>query len=190
MTQPKLIGIGGTNASGKDSLAQYLVDEYGYLFVSISDMIREVAMQQEGNILRPTLFAVANKLRAEKGAGIFVELAVEKFKKSGNATGLITSSIRTRGEIESLKSSGAILLFIDADQKLRYDRITSRQRADDAITFDEFAKQEQAEWHQSDNPAEFSIRSVKEAADYSFMNAGDIDAFYNDVAEKLGLNKT
>ena len=90
-----LIGIGGTNASGKDTLAQYLVLSHGYLFVSTSDMIREVAMEQEGNILRPTLVEVSNRMRANRGAGVLVDLCIEKFNKSGNETGLVASSIRT-----------------------------------------------------------------------------------------------
>jgi len=32
----KIIGIGGTNGSGKDTLSQILADDYGWLFVSAS----------------------------------------------------------------------------------------------------------------------------------------------------------
>lgn len=189
MNQPQIIGIGGTNASGKDTLAHYLAETYGYLFISTGDMVREVAMQREGNILRPTLQIVANDLRAERGAGVLVELAIEHFKASNNKVGLIAASIRTQGEIAAIKQANGMLLYIDADQKLRYQRITERQRADDRISFEDFIAQEQAEWHQSDDPAEFSVRSVKEAADYCFTNTEDMQAFFDKVAIQLGLSK-
>ena len=183
MQKPTLIGIGGTNASGKDTLAQYLVEKHGYLFVSTSDMIREEAMKREGNILRPTLVKVSNLMRAERGAGVLVELCVEKFKNSGNKVGLVASSIRTKGEVDELKKQDGIIIFTDADPKIRYERLKSRQRADDFITFEEFKAQQQAEWHQSDDPGVHSIKSVKEAADISLSNNSNETSFL-EQAEK------
>ena len=185
MNKPWLIGIGGTNASGKDTLAQYLVEKHGYLFVSTSDMIREEAMKREGNILRPTLVKVSNQMRAERGAGVLVELCVEKFKKSGNKVGLVASSIRTKGEVDEIKKQSGIIIFTDADPKIRYERLKSRQRADDFITFEEFEAQQQAEWHQSDEPGVHSIKSVKEAADLSLTNNTDETSFLNQAEKAI-----
>jgi dephospho-CoA kinase len=180
-----LIGIGGTNASGKDTLAQHLVENHGYLFISTSDMIREVAMQREGNVLRPTLVKVSNEMRAERGAGVLVNLCIEKFKKSGNKVGLVASSIRTKGEVDEINKHGGIIIFTDAVPKIRYERLKSRQRADDFITFEEFEAQQLAEWHQSDNPGVHSIKSVKAAADYSFTNDKDEASFIKQLEDAL-----
>lgn len=185
MTQSWLIGIGGTNASGKDTLAEYLVNKHGYLFESTGDMVREVAMQRYGNILRPTQTRVGNELRAEGGAGVLVDLCIEHFKKSGNKIGLVAASIRTKGEINEIKSQGGILIFVDADSKIRYERLKGRGRGDDFITFKQFEAEQQAEWHQSDNPAEFSIKTVKETADYLFTNNSDEAQFFLNVEKTL-----
>lgn len=185
MNKPWLIGIGGTNASGKDTLAEYLASKHGYLFVSTGDMVRQAAMQRYGNILRPTQTSVGNELRAEGGAGVLVNLCIEHFKKSGNKVGLLAASIRTRGEIDEIKNQGGILLFVDADPKVRYERLKTRQRADDFITFEKFQAEQQAEWHQSDNPAEFSIKTVKQAADFAFTNNGDIKDFLKTAENTL-----
>jgi len=177
MIKTWLIGIGGTNASGKDTLAQYLVEKHGYLFVSTSDMIREVAMVREGNILRPTLVKVSNQMRAERGPGVLVDLCIEHYKKSGNKVGLVASSIRTKGEVDEIKKQGGTLIFVDADPKIRYERLKSRQRADDFISYEQFLAEQQAEWHQSDNPGVHSIKSVKEAADINLTNDSDEASF-------------
>ena len=188
MAEPWLIGIGGTNASGKDTLAKYLVEKHGYLFVSTSDMIREVAMKQEGNILRPTLVKVSNEMRAERGAGVLVELCIEHYKKSGNRIGVVASSIRTKGEVDEIKKQGGILIFTDADIKIRYERLKSRKRADDFISYEQFLAEQQAEWHQSDDPGVHSIKSVKEAADYTITNNSDEDSFIKQL-ETAVFNK-
>jgi dephospho-CoA kinase len=177
MKNPWLIGIGGTNASGKDTLAQYLVEKHGFMFVSTSDMIREEAMKREGNILRSTLVKVSNQMRAEKGAGVLIDLCIKKFKKSDNKIGLVASSIRTKGEVDEIKKQGGILVFVDADSKTRYERLQSRQRADDFISYKQFLAEQDAEWHQSDDPGVQSIKSVKEAADYNLTNDSNEAAF-------------
>jgi dephospho-CoA kinase len=185
MREPWLIGIGGTNASGKDTLAQYLADMQGYLFVSTSDMIREVAMRREGNILRPTLVKVSNEMRAERGAGVLVDLCIEKFKKSSNKVGLVASSVRTKGEVDEIKKQGGILIFTDADTKIRYERLKSRKRADDFIGYKQFLAEQQVEWHQSDDPGVHSIKSVKEAADYIFTNNSNEASFIKQLETAL-----
>lgn len=180
-----LVGIGGTNASGKDTLAEYLVEKHGYLFVSTSDIIREVAMKREGNILRPTLVKVSNEMRAEHGAGVLVDLCIEKFMKSGNGVGLVASSIRTKGEVDVIKKQGGKIIFTDANPKIRFERLKSRQRADDFITFKEFEAQQLAEWHQSDDPGVHSIKSVKESADYCLSNDKDEADFTKQLEDIL-----
>jgi dephospho-CoA kinase len=78
MTLPEVIGIAGTLSSGKDTLAEYLVENYGYTHVSTGDMVRAEAMKRFGNIERPTLQIVGPALRAESGAGVLVAKALEQ----------------------------------------------------------------------------------------------------------------
>jgi dephospho-CoA kinase len=183
---PKIIGIGGTNGSGKDTLAEYLRDRFDYLFVSTSDILRDYSLVKYGNILRPTLVKSGNEMRRKFGAGVLVLKGIERFElESSKYKGLVVSSIRTRGEVEELKKYGGILVFIDADEKVRYDRLKNRGRADDFISFKEFHEHQKAEWHQSDEPGEFSISTVKAMADYSFQNNGDVDSFIYSIEKTL-----
>jgi len=179
-----LIGIGGTNASGKDTLASYLVEKHGYLFVSTGEMIREEAIKRYGNVLRPTLVKVGNELRAEGGAGILIDLCIEKHKSSGNKVGLVAASIRAKGEIDEIRKQGGKLIYVDADIITRYERIKSRQREDDFISFEQFETEQQAEW-KSDNPAEQGIETVKNMADYVFENNDDETEFFKQVENSI-----
>ena len=42
----KIIGIAGTNGSGKDSLGEILAKNYGYMFVSGADFLRDEAKKR------------------------------------------------------------------------------------------------------------------------------------------------
>src|SRR5688572_25799323 len=97
----KIIGIAGTFASGKDTAADYLVKHYGFLHVSTGDLIREETKRLGKSIHRDNLVGVANEMRTTKGGGVFVEMALEEFRKS-NAKGLVVSGIRHPGEVESI----------------------------------------------------------------------------------------
>ena len=45
-------------------------------------------------------------------------------------------------EVEYLKAHGGVLIAVDADQRLRYERIQSRQSESDAVTFEKFIEQD------------------------------------------------
>lgn len=184
LPMPKIIGIGGTNGSGKDTLAEFLAKKHNLLFISTGDLVRQVAKLRYGNILRPTLHKVGNEIRTERGPGALVLEAQDKFKIS-DKSGLIIGGLRTTGEIAELKKLGGILLFVDADIKLRYERLKARKRSDDFISFEDFKAQQDFEWHQSDNPGEYSQRTVKESADIKLLNNTTQTDFFKLAEEAL-----
>ena len=69
-----IIGLSGTFASGKDTLAHHLVQKFNFLHISTGDMVRAVAESEYGNIERPTLVKTANELREKRGPGVLAEL--------------------------------------------------------------------------------------------------------------------
>ncbi|MDR0957505.1 MAG: AAA family ATPase, partial [Candidatus Nomurabacteria bacterium] len=91
---PNLIGLGGTFASGKDSLANFLVEKFGFTNVSTGDMVRVAARERYGDIERPTLKKVGAELRNELGAGALVLRGLQEPRP------LIISGIRAIGEVE------------------------------------------------------------------------------------------
>ena len=185
-----IIGLSGTFASGKDTLAQHLVQNYNFLHVSTGDMVRAVAEAEYGDTERPTLLKTANELRAKRGPGVLSELALERYEEErSNYMGVVISGIRSLGEANIIQAKAGIIVFTDAPIEQRYERIKARSRAnEELLSFHEFQKSEELEMHKEhDNPAVQDIAGVKELADIIVFNEGDIEAFIHDAEQKLGL---
>jgi len=110
-----IIGISGTFGSGKDSLANYLVDKYQMMHVSTGDIVREYAIKKYGSIERPILKELANELRQSFGPAAMVDKSFEKYKNNSKKyNGLLISGVRTIGEANKIHQLGGIMVFVDA----------------------------------------------------------------------------
>lgn len=185
-----IIGLSGTFASGKDTLAHHLVQTKNFLHVSTSDMIRAVAQAEYGDIERPTLFKTANETREKRGPGVFAELALAEYEKEKDKyDGVVVSGVRSLGEVEAIRKAGGKIVFIDAPIELRYERILARHRSgEEKLTFEEFKASEEAEeLAVHDNPYVQDITGVKELADILVLNQGDVEAYLSAAEQKIGL---
>lgn len=177
-----LVGIAGTFASGKDTIAKKLVDEHGFTHVSTGDLVREVAMRERGSIERPVLKEVATAHRQSDGAGYFVEQGLDKPRP------LVISGIRSLGEAKALKNAGGILLYIDAPIEVRYQRMQSRLRDGEAqLTLEEFRDGEEKEMYGGPTDADFNLRGIRDMADTVIDNEYSLDEFTQTVYRALGL---
>ncbi|MGD8373838.1 MAG: nucleoside monophosphate kinase [Candidatus Woesebacteria bacterium] len=193
MNTNKIIGLSGTFASGKDTLAHYLVKEKNYLHVSTGDMVRQEALMLRGSVERPVLQEVADELRRKHGAGVLVDLAVktyqERLKERDDCDGLVVSGLRSLGEAKVVKSAGGVLVFVDAPEELRYQRMVSRKRdAETQLTLAEFKKQEalELEGHAGDDAA-FNILAIKDMADKIIINDSDLNTFIERCQQEIGF---
>jgi dephospho-CoA kinase len=183
-----IIGVSGTNASGKDELAEYLRDKHGFLLFHTSDYIREVALEYYGNILRPTLIKTANELRVKNGAGVLAKMGIQKFNdKNDKYPGVVISSLRAIGEADEIHNAGGRLIYLDSDRVTRYKRLFARGREDDNIDFDTFVKEEEMELSNKDDPSKQSILDMKERADICIENDGTLEEFYEKIVKALSL---
>lgn len=177
-----LIGISGTFASGKDTVAEFLVRDFGYTHVSTGDMVRKVAQEKYGSIERPILVKTATDLRHEKGAGALV---VEALKEKPP---LVITGIRSLGEMKALKAAGGILLFVDAPIEVRYQRVKSRARDQETdLTLEQFQANEEKEMSAGPSDEDFNIRKIGELADVTIENTVPLDEYIQLAYEKLGL---
>lgn len=185
-----ILGLSGTFASGKDTLAHHLVQNFNYMHVSTSDMVRAVAESQYGSIERPVLVKTANELREKRGPGVLAELSLEKFEEEKDKyDGIVISGVRSLGEVEAIKRAGGTIVFVDAPMQIRYDRIMSRHRSgEEKLTFEEFkASEELEELAVHDNPYVQDLTGVRELADTIVFNEDDVEAYLRDAEQKLGL---
>lgn len=180
----ELIGIAGSFASGKDTIAHALEADYGFTHVSTGDMVREVAQRERGSIERPVLREVADQHRHRDGAGVFIEHAL-----SDKPRPLVITGIRSLGEAKALKAAGGILLFIDAPAEIRYQRMQARHRDQETeLTLEEFEANEAKEWHAGETDADFNLRDIKAMADVIMDNVVPIKEFIAQAEYELNLS--
>ncbi len=180
-----IFGISGTNGSGKDTVGHMLAERHGFLFVSVSDFLREECRRRQLPVERENLRMISAEWRRDFGLGVLVDKAVEAFSNSKEQyAGLAVVPMRNVGEAKRLKDLGGKLVWVDANPHERYDRIFSRQRtAEDNKTYEEFLAEEEAEMHQSGDEATLNMSGVKAMADIFLENDGQSIETFKDAAE-------
>jgi dephospho-CoA kinase len=182
-----IIGITGTLGAGKGTIVDYLVQEKGFVHFSVRGFITEEINRQGLPVNRDSMVMVANKLRADHSPSYIIDQLYEQAILTGK--NCIIESIRTPGEVESLREKGNFLLFaVDADPVLRYDRIVMRNSETDRISYKTFISNEEREM-QSNDPAKQNIGKCIEQADFIFYNNSSVDDLYKLLElELLKLN--
>ena len=184
----KLFGIAGTNGSCKDTVGQMLAERHNFLFVSVSDLLREEAKKRGLPIEREVLRTISAEWRREFGLGVLVDRSVALFEESpGKYSGVVAIPMRNVGEAKRIHELGGTLVWVDADPKIRYERITSRLRSlEDQKTFEEFLAEEEVEMHQSGDEATLNSAGVKAIANIFLINNGsDIETFKDQAEQAL-----
>ena len=172
-----MIGLVGTNGSGKSTICDYLVDR-GFQRYSLSSVIHNYVREKGLPTTRDNLVDVSNRLKAQKGQNI---LAREMFQKAKHeeATKVVFDSIRNPDEVQFLKDHYVTLIGVDAPIEKRYERISARRRESDLIDFDTFRKHDQRE-----NCGESSGQHVF-AAMQACENIITNDGSYDDLCEEV-----
>ncbi len=184
-----IIGISGTFSSGQDTLGQYLQDNYGFLRVSTSDIVREVAKEQRYSIERPILVEVASELRRKYGGGILVQRALDRYHNSiQQYSGVVITGIRSLGEAKEIKTAGGVIVFTDAPFEDRYNRMKARARdAEATITTEEFKKREEQEASTGALDTDFNREKIREVADIFITNEATEAEFFEKAVQALKL---
>lgn len=194
-TQPIFIGLAGTLNAGKDSFANVLADEHGFLHMSTGDMVRLMKKREFGADSPDALLLrndpYINNLRAERGPGFLIDeinanWLEEKEKYPG---GFVASGMRAIGEAEAIRALNGIIIFVDADPKIRYERAMARQRDanEKGKTFEEFMATERSEIDVDPNDkSRQNLGAMKDMADIVIENDHEsIEEFQEHAIKKL-----
>jgi cytidylate kinase len=191
----KTIGIAGTNGSGKDTVGQLLADHYSYLFVSVTEMLRNEAKRRGLPVEREVLRTISAEWRRELGLGVLVDKAMAEFQAApeGKYKALVIASLRNPGEADRVHEIGGTVIWLDAVPKVRYDRVQrnknlrSRKDEDDK-SFEQFMAEETLEMNSSGDNATLDMSAVKAKSDIFINNSHeDIYVFKSHIEERLGL---
>jgi dephospho-CoA kinase len=178
-----IIGITGTIGAGKGAIVDHLKNKYSLIHYSGRDFIVAEVIKRGLPVNRDTTTPVANDLRSKFGPAYIVEELYRAAKEAGKDA--IIESVRTLGEIESLRKTGNFYLFaVDADPKLRYERVVLRKSSTDDISFEKFLADEEREMH-SDDPNKQNLSVCIKNADYAFQNSGTLEELHSQIDEVM-----
>lgn len=173
-----VLGITGEIAGGKGTIAKYLMEKHSATSHRFSTALRDVANRMHLEETRENLQKISTIFRENFDDNILSRVIYEDVKNDDNNL-IVIDGVRRMADIEFLKKlPGFKLVYVDAQMKIRYERITKRgENADDnAKTFEEFEKDHQRE-------AELQIKDLKDKADVVIDNNGTFDDLYKQVDE-------
>jgi shikimate kinase len=196
MKKLQIIGLAGTNGSGKDTVGHILVTSHGYLFISVTELLRAEAKRRNQQVDREILRTISAEWRRELGLGVLVDKAVAEYEKNRDGySGVAIASLRNPGEADCIHAFGGTMVWLDGDPRVRYERIqvnaASRNRAEeDNKTFEQFLSEEETEMHSPKGGDETSLdmSEVKNRCDVLiYNNDNDLIVFQSVVEKALGL---
>ncbi len=174
-----VIGITGTDGAGKGTVVEYMVQEKGYQHYSSRELIlAELAKRNLPND-RNQMRLVANELRETLGDDVIVQKAFERIKED-NCDKAVVESIRALAEAKTLKADGGVLLAVDADINIRFDRVQDRRSETDKVNFEQFVSHEELEKNDP-NPHGMQKAKVMAMADHTIFNNGSLKQLQEQV---------
>ncbi len=196
MNKLQIIGLAGTNGSGKDTVGHILAEKHGFVFISVTELLRKECLRRNLPIERENLRMISAEWRRELGLGVLVDKAVAEYEKDADKyKGVVMASLRNPGEADRIHEFGGTMVWIDADPRVRYDRVqvnaASRNRAEeDNKTFEQFLAEEEVEMHvpTGGDIAMLDSASVKTRCDVFLTNdSNDLATFQIAIDQALRL---
>lgn len=178
-----IIGITGTDGAGKGTVVEYLVTKKGFTHYHARALFIEEITRQGLPNDRAHMRLVANQLRKMHGNDFIVRFFLKRADETGD-TRVVIDSLRAVAEAETLKAHGGILLAVDADQQLRYERVQARRSSSDQVSFEQFQSHEELESNDPD-PHGMQKQKVIDMADHVIENNGTLEELHEKIEKFL-----
>jgi len=164
-----IIGIVGRIGAGKDEAAKYLSKKLGWPIFQISAPLKIEVKKRGLELNRENIQKMGVEFAKKHGDDYLARLALESFRENG-----IVSGPRQLGQIRYFKeNSRFILIFVDADDQIRYRRVVSRATVKEAKTLHEFIDDEREK--DALGPVQ-RLEDCIEMADYKIANNSTLKA--------------
>src|SRR5215468_8571272 len=157
-----ILGLAGRNGAGKGEVVRFL-EARSFRAFSLSDVIREELRGRGIDETRERMIEAGNAIRARSGPGGLAVRLLERIAPDLNA---VVDSIRHPAEVEALRqrSKSFRLIWVDAPEAVRFERLRARGRVGDPTTLEDLRRLEARELG-SDDPAAQQLLAVRDVAD-------------------------
>lgn len=158
-----VIGLTGSFGAGKGVVVEYLVKRRGFKHYSARNFIFEEAKRRGMDISkgREVTIPLANDMRAEHGPAYIVEELYKQALAGGGDA--VIESLRAIAEAKKIKDLGGVVIGIDADPHIRYERAVKRGSETDAVSFEIWLDQEKQESNPNDPTKQDIFGALKES---------------------------
>ena len=180
--QKIIIGFIGKLSVGKGTACAYLAEKYGSKTIMFSQSLRDILARIYLPHTRENMQKLSQVLREHFSQDILANIAAEDAKKV-EAEIVAIDGVRRPKDFEYLRRmADFFLVSIEADQKIRYQRMLGRGQnpgeSADELTFEQFQKNESAE-------AESLIEAVAKEAKFKINNNGTKEDLYKQIEKIL-----
>jgi dephospho-CoA kinase len=167
-----IVGVAGRNGAGKGEVIR-LLEQRGFAAHSLSDVIREVLRERGLEESRELMIETGRELRQQGGPGILGERLLGLMDPARDHA---VDSVRHPAEVEALRAGGQkfLLLWVEADEARRFDRMVERGRSGDPETIERLRELEGRELGSAD-PAAQQLDAVRAISDTIVKNNRDLD---------------
>jgi dephospho-CoA kinase len=179
MAKKIIVGLTGEIGSGKDTFCNYIKENYKNVFVfRFSDALTDVLKMFFDAVKREDQQWLGALLKERFGSDILVRALIKKANSIGEGI-VILNGIRAEGEEEKIKQNGGKIIYITADQKLRWERVKIRgEKADDDVPYEKFLEMAKAS-------AEVQIPDIGKRADFRVENNGSKNLFCQEIKKVI-----
>jgi dephospho-CoA kinase len=178
-----IIWITWTLGAGKWTISDYLIEKKWFKHYSVSGYITQEIKKRWMEINRDSMYQVWRDLKKQNWADFIVKELYKKAKQEWNNA--IIESIRSPWEVDWLKELDDFkLISVDADIKIRYDRIKLRWSEKDNVDFQTFvANNERERDSDSTDPTKINLSKCIALADSKINNNWNFEELYNQINE-------
>jgi|SRR3989338_3312611 len=182
--QKIILGLTGKIACGKGTFADYLIEKYKAKKFGFSDPLKETLSLYDIELSRGNLQKLSTILRQSFSEDILAK-ALMKRALTAKENIVIIDGVRRFTDIENFtKLDNFLLVYIDTEEKIRYERYIKRKQSpgDEKMLLEEFQKKDNAE-------SENQIEGLKKFTKHIISNNGSVAELLQKTDEIIKLLK-
>ena len=174
-----IIGFVGFPGSGK-SEATAVAQARGFVVVAMGDAVRSYMRERGIELSEKNVGAIANELRALRGMDAIAQMCIPAVRALPSQK-VVIDGLRGVAEVDAYRrefNNNFKLIAIAASPEARFERVKSRSRPDDALSFQGFEEKDKRE-------LAWGLEEALSTADCYILNEGSLEELKSSVSKVI-----